>query len=213
MKRPGQEQHENESTCNDRSDMKYNQPYHNGNAVRKAHSQVISSVCNTAGCETNQTLADIQSMKKAFHDQASSLGGLEGLGSNHGLLQDRLVSTEKRVGDAFERHAVDHEALKKAYAKHSTWFDDMKGFSPDHHASLEKRVVYIEKVVGDSAILRRKNSTCVGMLDLDANDLQVTMIDAIYKHDVDLEARERENRHVIDWLQDELRDHHLGALR
>lgn len=75
----------------------------------------------------------------------------------HATLEERLKYLEKALGDSADRHAKLLEAHRKEMAEHKREFAEHKDGVQQlkdasiHHASMEQRVKYLEKKIGDSA--------------------------------------------------------------
>merc|ERR1719210_1377637 len=82
--------------------------------------------------------------------------------AQHATMGERVDYLEKLMGESADKHATELEALKAAHAKlandHNTRnskLSDLMAREKDaregHHASVQERLIYLEKVVGDSA--------------------------------------------------------------
>merc|ERR1712226_74802 len=84
--------------------------------------------------------------------------GLKEHGDRHATIEDRLKSLEKNMGDTLQNHAKTLDALDASHTKMHSGLDELhgrvKGMNDAHgkrHATMEERVTYLEKEMGDSA--------------------------------------------------------------
>jgi len=93
----------------------------------------------------------------AFDKHARDYDALKAAHARHANIAERVDYVEKLLGDSADKHTAEIEALKVAHSKHEAAFGkhakdfDALRTASAHHASLSERVVYMEKLLGDSA--------------------------------------------------------------
>lgn len=98
--------------------------------------------------------ASLGELQKAHSGLASDLASRN---AHHASLAERVGFLEKTFGDSADKHSAEIEALKASHAKHESSLGkhakDFEGFkgSFSSHATIEERLEYIEKAMGDSA--------------------------------------------------------------
>jgi chromosome segregation ATPase len=77
---------------------------------------------------------------------------------HHASVNERLDYLEGLIGDSVEKHAKEVAELKASHDKHAVALsrhakdlDQYKGGGQVHHASIEERLNYVERMIGDSA--------------------------------------------------------------
>merc|ERR1719507_113796 len=102
--------------------------------------------------------ADLISSLKSGH--ANFAKDLAAFGAHHASQNERLAYLEKVLGDSVEKHNREMETIKAAHNKLAT---ESRGHAQNHgnvadkvdvvlrsHATIEERIGYLEKTMGDS---------------------------------------------------------------
>merc|ERR1712050_486065 len=114
-----------------------------------------------------KALSTLEASHKKLEGGLDALHGhVNGLGDTHekmhATVEERVKFLEKELGDSADKHLKqirELEALNDGHKKMGNRLDDLHGHikgmsdyvSSKHHFSLEERVKYIEKEMGDSA--------------------------------------------------------------
>merc|ERR1712050_256013 len=140
----------------------------------------------------------------ALHGHVKGLGDAHG--KMHATVEERVTFLEKEIGDSADKHLKqirELEALNDGHKKMGSRLDELHGnvrgmsdyVSNKHHFSLEERVKYIEKEMGDSA---EKHARALEADDANHKRLNATLDDHSRRH-ASVEER-------IKYLEKELGD-------
>jgi len=131
---------------------------------------------------------------------------------HHATVEQRLVFLEKQIGDKADNHLKQIEELERKHKALSNKMDDVHGnvkgekeMREKHHASINDRVEYLEKFVGDSAdkhdaAARALETYQKGLKDVHGN---------ISKHQAELLARQQHHATMeqrMEFLEKQLGD-------
>merc|ERR1719193_2326895 len=133
-------------------------------ALKEHHATVeerMQYVEKLLGDSADKHAQELKALKTAHErhagDMLQGLKGLQGLQAHHASLPERMDYLEQVLGDSADKHAKELADIRAAHAKfaeaHGKHAKDLEGLKRihAHHATLQERIDYLEKNIGDSA--------------------------------------------------------------